>query len=102
MDHPVVYLRFDSISSIFKDAEKENGEVQEKLSEIRELSTKLAAHFCEPDKSFKLEECLTNFNVFCGKVKQCEKENEQRKVQEERAEKRKIANEKMKALKGSK
>ena len=75
--------------------------VQGKLTDIKSLTKQLAKHFCEPEKSFKLEECLNTFNVFCQKVKQCEKENEQRKLQEERAARRKIENEKMKSLKGS-
>lgn len=47
--------------------------VQGKLSEIKELTAKLASRFCEPDNAFKLEECFSTFNTFCQKVKQCQK-----------------------------
>uniref|UniRef100_A0A0B7ACP5 FH2 domain-containing protein n=1 Tax=Arion vulgaris TaxID=1028688 RepID=A0A0B7ACP5_9EUPU len=89
-------------AGFIKDAENEVNVMQGKLSEIKELTTKLAIHFCEPEKTFKLEECLNTFNTFCQKVKQCIKDNEQRKVQEERTEKRRLENEAMKANKGNK
>ncbi|KAH9490930.1 hypothetical protein Btru_034284 [Bulinus truncatus] len=76
--------------------------VQKKLSEIHDLTIKLAHNFCEPENGFKLEECLNSFNMFCQKVKQCQKDNEQRKIQDERAEKRRQENEVMKANKGNK
>ncbi|GFR84521.1 inverted formin-2 [Elysia marginata] len=87
-------------AAFIKDAESEINTVQGKLSEISNLAKRLAHHFCEQEKSFKLEECLNTFNTFCQKVKQCQKENHQRKLQEERAEKRRKDNEAMKANKG--
>ncbi|XP_012943897.1 inverted formin-2 [Aplysia californica] len=90
----------DQFATFIKDAQNETNTIQGKLAEIKDLTVKLAHHFCEQEKSFKLEECLNNFNVFCQKVKQCEKDNEQRKIQEERAEKRRKENEAMKANKG--
>ncbi|XP_052276568.1 inverted formin-2-like isoform X5 [Dreissena polymorpha] len=53
---------------------------------IVEVSKKLAAHFCEDEASFKLEEFLSMITLFCSKVKQCQKENEQRRLQEEKLE----------------
>lgn len=90
----------DYFSSFIKDSESEVNSVQGKLSEISSLAKRLAHHFCEQEKSFKLEECLNTFNTFCQKVQQCQKENHQRKIQEERAEKRRKENEAMKANKG--
>ncbi|GFN80726.1 inverted formin-2 [Plakobranchus ocellatus] len=87
-------------AAFIKNSESELSAVQGKITEIHNLSSRLAHHFCEPEKSFKLEECLGTFNTFCSKVKQCEKENQQRKLQEERAEKRRKENETMKANKG--
>jgi hypothetical protein len=63
--------------------------VEEKLDEIEELREKLAKHLCEQESSFKLEECLQIFNAFVDKVLTCEKENEQRRSQEEKAEQKK-------------
>ncbi|XP_059158826.1 inverted formin-2-like isoform X2 [Physella acuta] len=88
-------------AGFLKEAENEVNTVQSKLNNIKELTAKLANHFCEPDKGFKLEECLNSFNTFCQKVKQCQKDNEQRKIQEERAEKRRQENEAMKANRAS-
>ncbi|BFZ15260.1 hypothetical protein BsWGS_18298 [Bradybaena similaris] len=92
----------DYFEGFIKDAENEINVVQGKLSEIKELSAKLASRFCEPDNAFKLEECFSTFNTFCQKVKQCQKDNEQRKLQEERAEKRRKDMELNKANKGNK
>ncbi|CAL1536507.1 unnamed protein product [Lymnaea stagnalis] len=89
-------------AEFIKEAESQVNIVHRKLAEIKDLTHALAVHFCEPENTFKLEECLSNFNVFCQKVKQCRKDNEQRKIQEERAEKRRKENEAMKANKGSK
>uniref|UniRef100_A0A2C9K4F2 FH2 domain-containing protein n=1 Tax=Biomphalaria glabrata TaxID=6526 RepID=A0A2C9K4F2_BIOGL len=77
----------DYFDQFIKEANIKVNLVQGKLVQIQELTLKLSHHFCEPEKGFKLEECLNNFYTFCQKVKQCEKDNEQRKVQEERAEK---------------
>ncbi|KAK6172315.1 hypothetical protein SNE40_016001 [Patella caerulea] len=77
----------------FKDIE----EAEELLKKIDELTKNLAHHFCEAETSFKVEECLINMKIFCEKVQQCEKENAQRQLQEERAAKRKIAQEELRA-----
>ncbi|KAH3872566.1 hypothetical protein DPMN_035784 [Dreissena polymorpha] len=53
---------------------------------IVEFSKKLAAQFCEDEASFKLEEFLRMITSFCSMVKQCQKENEQRRVHDEKAE----------------
>ncbi|CAG5120636.1 unnamed protein product [Candidula unifasciata] len=92
----------DYFAGFIKDAENEINVVQGKLSEIKELTAKLASHFCEPDNTFKLEECFSTFNTFCQKIKLCQKDNEQRKLQEERAEKRRKDMETNKANRGSK
>ena len=42
------------------------------MTEIRELNMKLAERFCEDTKTFKVEECLDTFKIFCEKVKQCQ------------------------------
>ncbi|XP_041357353.1 inverted formin-2-like isoform X2 [Gigantopelta aegis] len=76
--------------------------LDERLKEVEVLIKKVAYHFCEDEKSFKMEECIMNFKMFCEKVKQCEKDNEQRKQQEIRAERRKKEQEAMKARVGSK
>ncbi|XP_064607784.1 inverted formin-2-like isoform X2 [Liolophura sinensis] len=79
----------DQFSQFLQGGIVELEEVQKGLNNIRELSKKLAQHFCENENSFKVEECLVNFKVFCEKLQQCKKENDQRRIQEEKAEKRK-------------
>jgi hypothetical protein len=74
--------------------------VEEKLDEIEKLRVKLAKHLCEEESSFKLDECLQIFNAFVEKVVTCQKENEQRRTQEEKAEQRKRRLEETRRAKG--
>ncbi|XP_050417199.1 inverted formin-2 isoform X2 [Patella vulgata] len=84
-------------NTFLEDGFKDIEEAEELLKNIDELTKKLAHHFCEAEASFKVEECLINMKIFCEKVQQCEKENAQRQLQEERAAKRKIAQEELRA-----
>lgn len=43
------------------------------LQKISELTKQLINYFCENEKSFKIEECISNLNTFCDRVKQCQK-----------------------------
>lgn len=43
------------------------------LQKITELTKQLVNYFCENEKSFKIEECISNLNTFCDRVKQCQK-----------------------------
>lgn len=43
------------------------------LQKIAELTKQLVNYFCENEKSFKIEECISNLNTFCDRVKQCQK-----------------------------
>lgn len=45
------------------------------LQKITELTKQLVNYFCENEKSFKIEECISNLNTFCDRVKQCQKVN---------------------------
>lgn len=45
------------------------------LQKIAELTKQLVNYFCENEKSFKIEECISNLNTFCDRVKQCQKVN---------------------------
>ncbi|XP_023930367.1 inverted formin-2 [Lingula anatina] len=72
-------------------------ELKASLEEIKELTLKLGKHFCENESTFKLEECLGNFKTFCERVIECRKENEQRALQEIKAEKRRKEREAMEA-----
>ncbi|KAL4230753.1 hypothetical protein ACF0H5_011128 [Mactra antiquata] len=74
-----------------KAAKTEVGEVKEGMTKINDISTNVAAHFCENESNFKLEEFLSIMKTFCEKVQQCQKENEQRRIQEEKQEKRRKA-----------
>ncbi|XP_062592916.1 inverted formin-2-like, partial [Saccostrea cucullata] len=79
----------NQLKTFIQDAEEEMASLDKKLQEITELTKQLVSYFCENEKSFKLEECINNLNTFCERVKQCQKENLQRKQQEEKAERRK-------------
>lgn len=43
------------------------------LQKIADLTKQLVNYFCENEKSFKIEECISNLNTFCDRVKQCQK-----------------------------
>lgn len=43
------------------------------VKEIQNLSGKVADYFCEPQKTFKLDECLKTIKSFCEKVQNCQK-----------------------------
>lgn len=79
----------NQLKTFIQDAEKEMEALDKGLQKIAELTKQLVNYFCENEKSFKIEECISNLNTFCDRVKQCQKENLQRKQQEEKAERRK-------------
>ncbi|XP_067663787.1 inverted formin-2-like isoform X1 [Haliotis asinina] len=85
----------EEVKSKFKvfleEAESDLGDVEEGLDRLTKLSVRLANHFCENEKTFQLDEFLESFREFCDMVKQTEQELETRKLQAERAEKRKKA-----------
>lgn len=71
-------------------AKAQLSELSSSFDKIGQLSRRLAEHFCEEESRFSVEECLHIFNNFCEKVKLAQKENEERRQLEERAEKLKI------------
>ncbi|XP_046369459.2 inverted formin-2-like [Haliotis rufescens] len=85
----------EEIKSKFKafleESDSDLGDVEEGLERLTKLSGRLANHFCENEKTFHLDEFLESFREFCDMVKQTEQELETRKLQAERAEKRKKA-----------
>ncbi|XP_033743499.1 LOW QUALITY PROTEIN: inverted formin-2-like [Pecten maximus] len=79
----------NQLQTFVGDAKAEIKELNAGIDKITALGKKLAEHFCENEQSFKIEECVATMTTFCEKVQQCEKENEQRRIQEEKAERRK-------------
>lgn len=77
--------------SFVTSAKEEMSETKKGLQKIRDMSSRVAMHFCENESSFKLEEFISIMKSFFEKVKQCKKENEQRRLQEEKAERRRKA-----------
>lgn len=78
----------NQLKTFVQDAEEEIKQMEKGMKKISELSKKLASHYCENEKSFKVEELVETMKTFCSKVQQCQKENEQRRIQEEKAERR--------------
>ena len=56
-----------------QEAQQQVSTLEDDISKLKELSGKLAEHFCEDPKTFQLEEFLSTFKDFCEKVKQCSK-----------------------------
>ncbi|XP_060080025.1 inverted formin-2-like [Ylistrum balloti] len=87
----------NQLQTFVGDAKSEIKELNAGLEKITTLGKKLAEHFCENEQSFKIEECVATMTTFCEKVQQCEKENEQRRIQEEKAERRRKQQAEMKS-----
>ena len=64
-------------------------DMADSIKEIEKLRKDLAEFLCEDASTFKLEECFKIFHTFGAKFTQAQKENEERKLQEEKAEARK-------------
>ena len=44
-------------------------DLQQDFDEMEEIRLELAEYFCEERNTFKLEECIKIFNMFCQKFK---------------------------------
>lgn len=75
-------------SGFVSEAEEDIKDVSEAVERVQKLSSKLAVHYCENEKSFKIDEFLEAFRDFCEKVKSCEQELETWKLDAEKAEMR--------------
>lgn len=47
-------------------------DVEEGISHVKALSTKMAEHFCENERSFSLDEFLETFKEFTENIKTCQ------------------------------
>lgn len=79
----------NQLKTFLQEAKTETDSLEKDLKTIDSLTKELVKYFCENEKSFKLDECIENLNTFCENIQRCKKENEERKVQEEKAERRK-------------
>ncbi len=82
-----------------QEARKTMEELDEDLEEMEELKKELAEYFCEDVGSFRLEETIKIFHTFCEKFKKALDENNQRKIQEDKAEQRRKMREEQTAVK---
>lgn len=73
-------------SYVFQEAVSDIADVEEAIDRVQKLSVKLASHYCESEKNFKLDEFLDSFREFCEKIRSCEQELETWRVNEEKAE----------------
>ena len=71
-----------------QEAESDVADVDEAIERVQKLSVRLAQHYCENERTFKLDEFLDTFREFCEKVKHTEQELETWRVNAEKAEMR--------------
>ena len=71
-----------------QEAENDLTKIEESIDQVKGLCNKLAVHYCENEKSFKVDEFVEAFKDFCDKVKTCEQELETWRVMAEKAEQR--------------
>ncbi|XP_069129729.1 inverted formin-2-like isoform X2 [Argopecten irradians] len=88
MDHVEEDVK-SQFSEFLEDAEADIEDVDEGIERVRKLSTRLAQHYCENERTFKLDEFLDTFRDFCEKIKACQQELQAKKQEAESAEKRK-------------
>lgn len=91
----------EQLMKFLKVAKEEVGELEAGLAKIETLSTELAAYFCEDGATFKLQEFLQIFDTFIKRIKQCQDDNEKRKISEKKAEQRKKQREEMEKKKAA-
>ena len=63
----------ENLNLLLQAAKEEMSAIKKGLANTRELSSRVAAHFCESEASFKLEEFISIMKSFFEKIKQCEK-----------------------------
>ncbi|XP_063413228.1 inverted formin-2-like isoform X1 [Mytilus trossulus] len=80
-------------SDFMAEAMNDLEDVEEGISRVKALSTKMAEHFCENERSFSLDEFLETFKEFTENIKTCQQELTTQKEQQETAEKRRKAQE---------
>ncbi|XP_041454485.1 inverted formin-2-like isoform X2 [Lytechinus variegatus] len=85
----------EQLVKFLKTAQEEVKELEEGLAKIEILSQELATYFCEDQKTFKLQEFLQIFETFANRIKQCQDDNEKRRISEKKAEQRKKQREEM-------
>jgi hypothetical protein len=47
-------------------------DVEEGIDRVKKLSTKLAEHYCENERTFNVDEFLETFREFCENIKSCQ------------------------------
>ncbi|XP_023265887.1 protein diaphanous homolog 1-like [Seriola lalandi dorsalis] len=63
-----------------KEAEVCLAEMETDLQELQSVSNSVAEYFCEDPNKFKLEECCSIFNSFCGRFLRAMQENKAREM----------------------
>ncbi|XP_078330126.1 inverted formin-2-like [Crassostrea virginica] len=79
----------NQLKTFAQEAKEKLTSLDEGLQRISKLTKQLAVYFCEEEKNFNIDECISNLSMFCDNIQRCQKENTDRKLQEEKAERRK-------------
>lgn len=75
----------DQFQAFIKQAEEDIADVDEAIERVQKISGKLANHFCETEKGFKVDEFLEAFHELCDRTKACQNELDTWRANEERA-----------------
>lgn len=78
-------------TEFMEDSEVDLEEVQTTMDRLDARLKRLAQHYCENERTFKVTEFLESFREFCEKVKTCQQENAARIQLAQKAEQRKKA-----------
>ncbi|XP_033631834.1 formin-J-like [Asterias rubens] len=89
----------DQIQVFLKTARDDTDEVREMLAFVERMRVSIAEYFCEDSTTFKLEECITTFKIFCQKFKKAVSENETWRIQDLKSEQRRKQREEQKSHK---
>ncbi|XP_022079461.1 formin-J-like isoform X2 [Acanthaster planci] len=85
------------VEAFLKTAEDDITEVRQMLAFVEKKRIEIAEYFCEDTNTFKLEECIITFKIFCEKFKKAVAENETRRMQEIKMEQRRQRSEDQKS-----
>ena len=71
----VALFCFKYINILFiciQEAVSDLDDVEEGIDRVKKLSTKLAEHYCENERTFNVDEFLETFREFCENIKSCQ------------------------------
>lgn len=71
-----------------QNAQEEMTSLEQDVQDMEDMQRRLAAYFCEDERTFRLDECAKVFDDFLSKLQKAEADNRVWQLQESKAEQR--------------